>query len=205
MFITLGLASSIYPFTYTVTDGCASDNESIDLEIFSPSQAGDDGVLSVCLNEPFNLLSGLSGNVDFGGTWFNPQNEQLASAVDTASSIGGQFNYLYTVSNGVCPNDSSTVTVNVNSGCDYNVGLNELEEFVNVFPNPTNDILNIQISKVVINGSIQVEDLNGKIVKRILSINEGNTSIDLSEAMNGIYIVRLRIDSGEYITKIVKN
>jgi hypothetical protein len=157
------------------------------------------------LNEPFNLLSGLVGNVDFGGTWVNPLNVTLPSSLDTAGTTGGLFDYLYVVSNGVCPNDTGIVSVNVISGCDYNVGLSELENYVNVYPNPTNGNFEINISKEINSGFISIEDLNGKIIQRIYSLNQGSNSIDIANTMNGIYILRIKIDSGEYITRIVKN
>jgi hypothetical protein len=157
------------------------------------------------LNEPFNLLSGLVGNVDFGGSWINPSSVTLSSSIDTAGNTGGQFDYLYVVSNGVCPNDTAIVSVNVNSGCDYNVGLTELENFVNVYPNPTNGLITIHVTKHIENGFIQIEDINGKIVRNISNLNQGENSIDLSQTMNGMYLVRINIDSGEYITRIVKN
>ncbi len=204
-FVTLGLASSVYPFTYTITDGCASDNEIVQVEIYSPSRAGNDGSITVCLNEPFNLLSGLDGNVDFGGYWLNPQNISLSSSLDTAGNIGGQFNYEYIVTNGVCPEDTASVLVIVDPTCDYNVGLNELENYVNVYPNPTNGNFEINISKEINSGFISIEDLNGKIIQRINSLNQGSNSIDIANTMNGIYILRIKIDSGEYITRIVKN
>jgi hypothetical protein len=172
------------------------------LQIYSPSRAGDDGLISVCLNEPFNLLSGLAGNVDFGGSWINPLNVTLPSSLDTAGTIGGQFDYLYVYSNGVCPNDTAVVTVAVNSGCDYNVGLIELENYINLYPNPTHDLLNIEISNEVNVTSILIEDLNGKIIHRFTN---ASGEINLSDLMNGIYIVRIHTDLGEYLSRIIKN
>ena len=202
LFNTLGLASSIYPFNYTVSDGCASDNEGVQVQIYSPSRAGDDGLISVCLNEPFNLLSGLVGNVDFGGFWINPSSATLSSSIDTAGNTGGQFDYLYVVSNGVCPNDTAIVSVNVNSGCDYNVGLTELENYIKLYPNPTHDLLNIEISHEVNVTSILIEDLNGKIIR---SVTSASNEINLSDLMNGVYIVRIHANLGEYISRIIKN
>jgi hypothetical protein len=74
-----------------------------------------------------------------------------------------------------------------------------------VFPNPTNDLLTIHITKQVNDGLILIEDINGKVIRRLHGIIEGNNSIDLTDTMNGIYILRLMVDSGEYITRIVKN
>jgi hypothetical protein len=205
LFNTIGLASSIYPFTYTLTDGCATDNETIQLEIYSPSSAGADGVLTVCLNEPFNLLAGLNGNVDFGGSWYNNQNIQLSSSLDTAGVVGGQLDYQYIVSNGVCPFDSSIISVFVDASCDYLVGLEELASTIQVFPNPTNGNFEVRISKQLNAGYISIEDINGKIIRRNTTLNYGSNQVDISDVMNGIYILRIKVDSSEFITRVVKN
>lgn len=205
LFNTIGLASSIYPFTYTLTDGCANDNETIQLEIYSPSSAGADGTLSVCLNEPFNLLAELDGNVDFGGSWYNNQNIQLSSSLDTAGVTGGQFEYQYIVSNGVCPFDTASITVIIDASCDYLVGLEDLETFIHVYPNPTNGNFEVSISKQFNSGFISIEDLNGKIIRRITTVYGVVNLIDISDVMNGVYLIRIKVDSGEYITRIVKN
>ncbi|MBM3431318.1 MAG: T9SS type A sorting domain-containing protein, partial [Bacteroidetes bacterium] len=204
-FNTIGLASSIYPFTYTLTDGCATDNETVQLEIYSPSSAGFDGTISVCLNEPFNLVSGLEGNVDFGGSWIDPSNVTLSSSIDTSGTSAGQFEYLYAVSNGVCPFDTASIVVIVDGSCDYLVGMEELQTYIRVYPNPTNGNFEVTISKQLNSRDISVEDLNGKIIHRISNVSEGANLIDISDVLNGIYLIRIKVDSGEYITRIVKN
>ena len=124
LFNTNGLASTNYEFTYTMQDGCATDEANAYVEIFSAPNAGQGGTINVCLNEPFNLLSGLSGVVDLTGAWTNPSNVALAGSIDTSGTAGGTFNYTYTASNGVCPDESTTVAVVVNSGCDFTAGAN---------------------------------------------------------------------------------
>jgi len=206
LFVTLGLASSVYPFSYTITDGCATDNEIVQVEIYSPSSAGNDGVISVCLNEPFNLLSGLDGNVDFGGFWLNPQNISLSSSIDTAGNIGGQFNYEYIVTNGVCPEDTANVLVNVDPSCDYNVGLTELGGLFSIFPNPNNGVFEISATGIAENFDIKIFDLQGKLIKTeigVFSFND-NYQIDITNYENGIYLVELSNSSGKILFRIIK-
>ncbi|MBM3186474.1 MAG: T9SS type A sorting domain-containing protein, partial [Bacteroidetes bacterium] len=141
----------------------------------------------------------------FGGTWIDPSNVALSSSIDTSGTSAGQFEYLYVVSNGVCPFDTASVQVIVDGSCDYLVGMEELQTYIRVYPNPTNGNFEVTISKQLNSGDISVEDLNGKIIRRISTVSEVANLIDISDVMNGVYIIRIKVDSGEYITRIVKN
>jgi hypothetical protein len=73
------------------------------------------------------------------------------------------------------------------------VGLNEKEIEVNVFPNPTNDLLIVQLNGLnKTNTQIELVDLNGKIVAS-QTINQGSTIgyIDVSTIYDGNYKVRI--------------
>ena len=210
LFITSGLASVVFNFTYTMSDGCANDQVNATVKVFSPSNAGQDGVLTVCRNEPFNLLSGLNGTVDLGGTWYNPSNEVLDSNVDTASNIPGQFNYKYIVSNGICPEDTSVVLINVDGSCNYisNVNIDEIQfSDFKIYPNPTNGKINILIEKGSEPFVVSIEDMNGRIIHQnsdLLEIGE-KLEIDLSSYQTGIYLLRLKNSNVNKINRIIKN
>jgi len=79
--------------------------------------------------------------------------------------------------------------------------LNELEKtnIMTIYPNPTNDILNIETKETI--ESIQVYTLTGLLVKTITS---PNTIISLSDLMTGIYLMEVRTDNQVYINKITK-
>jgi hypothetical protein len=94
LFNTNGLASTMYEFTYTVQDGCASDASNAYLQIYSAPNPGEGGTINVCLNEPFNLVSGISGLVDLDGVWYNNASmETLSGSVDTSGTTGGNVTY----------------------------------------------------------------------------------------------------------------
>lgn len=84
------------------------------------------------------------------------------------------------------------------------LGANELKNThhaeLNVFPNPSSSILNINIThhKITNNNSIEIYDMQGKSVKRISSINSEN-SISVSELAKGQYIINL-MDKNKTIT-----
>jgi hypothetical protein len=206
LFVTSGLASIIFNFTYTMSDGCASDEVNATVKVFSPSNAGNDGILTVCRNEPFNLLSGLSGNLDLGGIWYNPSNQALSGNLDTASNIPGQFNYNYVVGNGICPEDTATVLVSVSNLCNF-IGIDENDlTNIKLFPNPTKDKLTISVDGETEPLTLIVEDLNGRVIDnyRNLISGKGSYEIDLTNYDTGIYIIRLENSKTKQSHRIIK-
>jgi hypothetical protein len=201
LFASAGLAYQVFNFEYRVTDGCAYDSIIAQVDVYPPSSAGNDGTVNVCRNEPYDLLSGLSGNVDAGGTWYDPSNNALPDSWLTASNIPGQFNYDYISGNGVCPNDTSNVLVNVDPGCDY-LGLDEqVTSGTLVYPNPSNGLLRVETFGQIIN-DIEVTDMEGRVVFTLES-NNSETLIDLSKQVTGVYFVKVKGSQSEKVFKII--
>jgi hypothetical protein len=202
LFNTNGLASTNYEFTYTMQDGCATDEANAYVEIFSAPNAGQGGTINVCLNEPFNLLSGLSGVVDLTGAWTNPSNVALTGSIDTSGTAGGTFNYTYTASNGVCPDESTTVAVVVNSGCDFTAGTEELVSSFELYPNPTRNT--VQITWTATGSSkVILTDLNGKVLSSQV-VNETQTTLDLSNYTPGVYLITVQMGEQVVTERIIK-
>ena len=203
LFNTNGLASTMYEFTYTVQDGCATDASNAYLQIYSAPNPGEGGTINVCLNEPFNLVSGISGLVDLDGVWSNNVTSQtLSGSVDTSGTTGGNVLYTYTASNGVCPDESTTVTVVVDAGCDFTAGVEELAASFEMVPNPTNGQVNITWTANA-TGAILITDLNGKVLQTIQTVGQ-QTTIDLSNYTPGVYLVTLQVGEQVNTQRIIK-
>jgi hypothetical protein len=203
LFITTGLASIVFNFTYTLLDGCATDNVSASVKVFSPSSAGNDGVLTVCKKEPFLLLAALSGNVDVGGTWYDPQNQPLASNLDTAGNFPGQFNYDYIVGNGICPDDTANVLIVVDPTCTY-VGVDEqLFSEIEIYPNPTSGLFQIS-NPGNVTLEIEITDIQSKSILNT-TLDSTTKSINLDSCTPGVYFVKLYNASSQMIYRIIKN
>ncbi|MDF3025769.1 MAG: hypothetical protein K0S23_76 [Fluviicola sp.] len=198
MFNSDGLGYQIFNFQYRMTDGCAYDSIVSQVQIFGLSSAGVDGVVTVCKNEPVDLLSGLGGTFDSGGTWYDPSNNSMANSAINAPAFPGQYNYDYITGNGVCPDDSSNVVVTVLSTCDYLSIQEEVFAGVQIYPNPTTGILNINADQAF---EVKVTDANGRIVEASAPFNAGPATIDLSEVQLGVYFVEL---SNEKATKVFR-
>jgi hypothetical protein len=82
--------------------------------------------------------------------------------------------------------------------------VNELKEsgYVNLFPNPASDVVNIKSNSVLKN--IVVSRVDGKVVADI-STNETEFKLDVNDFSEGIYIVKI-VDAKNSITikKFVK-
>ena len=193
-----GLGYQVFDFQYRMTDGCAYDSIISQVQIFPPSSAGTDGTLTVCKNEPVDLLSGLGGNIDFGGTWYDPTNNPMASSLIDASAFPGSFNYDYITGNGVCPDDTSNVVVTVLATCDYLSIQEEVFAGVEVYPNPTTGILNIDADQAF---EVKVTDANGRVIREAAQLAAGTSTIDLAKVQIGVYFVEL---SNEKATKVFR-
>jgi hypothetical protein len=195
-------ASQTYTFNYIVSDGCATDQATTTVSVHAMPSAGQDGSITVCLNEPFDLLLGLSGNVDFGGVWYNPSNQAMSNNLDTSGNIGGQFNYDYVVSNPYCPNDTSNVVIVVDASCDYTASIDELANAWNVYPNPTNSILNIETQDL--EGKIYLTDINGKVVIEQTDINQ-HMQMNLTDLSTGMYYLVINQKGVLSTKRVIKN
>ncbi|AUX18420.1 T9SS type A sorting domain-containing protein [Flavobacterium columnare] len=70
---------------------------------------------------------------------------------------------------------------------------------VSIFPNPTSNILNINLDNDSSISSIQILNLEGKVVHE--DINE---TINVSELPSGLYIIKIKTDKEEIIKKFIK-
>ena len=192
-------ASQTYTFNYVVSDGCAVDQATSTVVVYAAPSAGEDGSINVCLNEPFVLWNGLSGNIDANGTWYNASNNALAAAQDTSGNLAGQFNYDYIVTNPVCPSDTSNVLVIVDGSCDFTASIEENQMGLSMYPNPTSGV--VQITKSQIGAaSVEVLDLNGKVLQN--SAMQQHLLLDLTTYSRGIYMVKVQMNGVSVIERI---
>jgi uncharacterized repeat protein (TIGR01451 family) len=91
----------------------------------------------------------------------------------------------------------TNTTYNIN---DVSSSINELNTNLVLYPNPTQNVLNVSSSDAVT--SISIVDLTGKIVQQTLGSDI--KEIDLSGLVPGVYLVHIQLN-GQFITqRIVK-
>lgn len=80
------------------------------------------------------------------------------------------------------------------------------EDVMKVFPNPTDGIVNIHINKYFGNVDIQLVDITGRQVYSANKVEfNGQKSIDLSSVNPGIYLLKVKGESLNYVEKIILN
>lgn len=201
----LGLPSGTFEAYYVVVTPCTNDTTTAFITVFPPSSAGNSGVISTCNFGPMNLFDGLSGNVDLGGTWYDPAGNPLTSALVVFNGqIAANYNYYYITSNGVCPADTAFVEVQLQNCAS--VIENELQGF-EVYPNPTSDVVFVQYSGAPMTADFMLTDAKGAVIfaeKKNISV-ESAYEMDLSKLERGVYFLNIFGSEGSKVVKVVRN
>lgn len=72
-----------------------------------------------------------------------------------------------------------------------------------IFPNPSNGIINLRLPEFSKNGSIKIIDIIGRIVYSNQLTNSPNQQLNLSSLINGVYIVSVELDNKQFTKKII--
>ena len=191
---------TVGPGTYSVTvsdaQGCSdSDNITITSNPNPTVSAGND--TTICVNHTVSLDAGAG----FAG--YNWSSSETTQTITVDGGTVGVGTHSYTVevtdSNGCSAMD--TVVVNV----DACAGITELaSQGINVYPNPTSNVVNVELDGWNENATIVLYNMDGKL--RNTLTHEGATStVDLHGLATGVYVIEIR--SGDRVGKvrIVKN
>ncbi|MGX7667267.1 T9SS-dependent M36 family metallopeptidase [Flavobacterium pedocola] len=88
--------------------------------------------------------------------------------------------------------------------CAMGVGEFTNQNLVRIYPNPTRGILNIAIHNYVGKLSVQVYDLNGRLVFDDETVNfSSEHTARLNGLENGVYLIKLKGENLEYTQKII--
>ena len=106
-------------------------------------------------------------------------------------------NYAVEVTTGSCVDTSACINVT-------NVGIEE--QYVTnykIYPNPTNDIINIKVNNINDNTIYQLTTIEGKqlIIGKIV---DNTTEINLSNYPKGIYLLKIHSEVNTSLHKVIK-
>ncbi len=96
--------------------------------------------------------------------------------------------------------DTATVAIEVISTAD----VSEIESTFNVYPVPTNDIVNIENTSSTGTFNAQITDMSGRVIAEKELKNGMNGSFDLTSADSGVYILKVYDDSSEAFFRVIK-
>lgn len=80
--------------------------------------------------------------------------------------------------------------------------LNNLD-LITLYPNPSYNVINLSSSNNIIFNTIQIVDINGRIIKSIDS-NQTFVQIDVTDLNSGVYFVNIESEEGTTTKKFVK-
>lgn len=121
--------------------------------------------------------------------------------ISTAGVSEASTSYYYDMTDNTWYYTTSTPMVRMNF--DPSVGVNEVENNLGlrVFPNPSNEVINISINKEV-SASLTLLDVSGKVVKT-QSLNGISTSINTASLNSGVYFVTINDGTSVSTQKVV--
>jgi hypothetical protein len=94
----------------------------------------------------------------------------------------------------------------VGPNCVLAVNDFESNEGMSVYPNPSNGQVNLHIDQYVGKVTIQIIDINGRVVAKFKNEEFNNLkTIDLSRLQKGVYILKVNSDNLEFTEKIILN
>jgi len=86
---------------------------------------------------------------------------------------------------------------------DYPAGINDMKELgFNIYPNPSNGLINVEISNDFNVGSVKIIDLTGRVVYNE-QLTQNMNRIDISKHSSGMYILNIQIDNKIYNSQII--
>lgn len=118
---------------------------------------------------------------------------------DTWSAFDGAYYYL--LCKKTCPNNQvfyDTVTVNVDIGVGIKKNLNNFQ--ISLYPNPSNDLLNIECKNK--NAEIKIIDVFGNTVKQ-QNTASNNTTIHVSDLKEGFYFIQINAINATITKKLI--
>jgi hypothetical protein len=82
--------------------------------------------------------------------------------------------------------------------------LNNISNFIDIFPNPSTDILSIRINKSINYAFIQIKDITGRLILEKTIITDLTELIEWRNLKQGMYICDISLDGKRIIKKILK-
>ena len=103
---------------------------------------------------------------------------------DTGLEAGKTYRYAVTAVYGDYETEPATETVST-----VVTGIEQTEQALTVYPNPTDGLVNIELAEPI--QTIQVYDMNGRLVLRRDHLSTMRETIDLSDCKPGNYLLKV--------------
>jgi|GEM_PF-1825406 len=190
--------------------GCAVNDTLYVLASESVKVSGYNAIPNISINpKSFQFYAlGTSNVTDYLWDFGDGMTSTLESPVHIFADDMNSSLITLTVSNDTLTGDCARETISLNMDVSGTTSIGDLNEeyTMNVYPNPSNNIVNVKVGKGNIVNVI-VTDIVGKVVYSS-NANASNLSMDLSAISSGLYIVKATVkdgsNEGTVTRKIVK-
>ena len=132
----------------------------------------------------------VSYEIYHNGNWISTATQ--TSYIDLQGHEGDTYYIITNCANGGNSDASETATA-------IATGISEVDNKIDIFPNPATDILNITSSEII--SEIEIANVLGQVVYR-MEVNSNNAVCDVNGLANGVYEVRILLQAqGAAITQ----
>ena len=133
--------------------------------------------------------------------WFLDNDTIVGETMQTHDILQNGDYYVQVTNAQGCKSNSDTVTIN-------NLGIQEKLQGINIYPNPTKNLLNVSIDDNSI-GEIQLEltDISGKVIYTSGIINpqqQQSLRLDLQTYPTGIYVLKVFNNNNSFVYRVLK-
>ena len=212
---TGGTVLQMSPISGTVSvtissPGCQTQTDQIEIitKVCCPEEVNINMILCPGQEPIFHILNQGYGAPGYIITWYFNGNVIQNGGEVLQLSINGNGILSVTVEKEGCKN---VVTDQISISCDKDVSsdpkkeskIKNINKSLNVYPNPTNNIVNFVFNKNE-TGKIEIYSLEGKLVHAENFKENNELSANLSDYQAGIYVARITIGDEIIIKKIIK-
>ena len=183
--------SGIYNVCLVVTDSCGSDSTCLPLTIIDTSLACPPPIPFFMSNPNglsvnFSDLSSTTGTTTYSWNFGDGSGTSTLQNPIYTYSTSGLYNVCLFVSDS-CDTATICLPIMVLDSTIINIQTNKVyNNICNVFPNPTNDLITLNIEGYTGSIDIDIYDLSGRLLQ-----NTNSTNISLKNYAKGIYIFRV--------------
>ncbi|MBC7885047.1 MAG: T9SS type A sorting domain-containing protein, partial [Saprospiraceae bacterium] len=71
-----------------------------------------------------------------------------------------------------------------------------------IYPNPSGDVINLRAQEDIT--GVQIYNMSGKLITTLTTFGQPNQTIDISDFIDGMYILRIETEENVYTEKFVK-
>ncbi|MDD2344820.1 MAG: T9SS type A sorting domain-containing protein [Bacteroidales bacterium] len=185
--------AGIFDYAFTIVDeyGCTYDSI-ISLTVIQGPDA------SVVQNG--DILSALTYGPEISYQWLDCDDnyEAIVGETDQSFFATSDGNYALKVTEGECYTISSCYEITI-------VGIweNTYETQINIYPNPTNGKINIDLGHVYSETQVKIYDIKGKLMDQFLFENKNVLEFHIND-ITGIYILDVQSGNRKALLKVIK-